>query len=126
LSAYNKNARILDAWTPTNTNTSVPRLSLNDPNNNIRPSSYYVKNGSYAKLKNVQIGYNFPERLIHGNLRLYLMVQNLLTITQYKGFDPEVGLQNYSSDNRNLDIGVDRGLYPPSRIYTVGVNMNFN
>lgn len=125
LSAYNKNARILDAWTPTNTNTSVPRLSLNDPNNNIRPSSYYVKNGSYAKLKNVQIGYHFPERLIHGNLRLYLMVQNLLTITQYKGFDPEVGLQNYSSDNRNLDIGVDRGLYPPSRIYTVGVNMNF-
>lgn len=125
LSAYNKFSRVLDAWTPDNKNTSVPRLSLNDPNNNIRPSSYYVKDGSYAKLKNIQIGYNFPERLVHGNLRLYLMAQNLLTITNYDGFDPEVGLQNYSSDDRNLDIGVDRGLYPPSRIYTIGVNVNF-
>jgi len=125
LSAYNKNSRVLNAWTPDNTHTSVPRLSLNDPNNNIRPSSYYVQDGSYIRLKNVQIGYDFPDRLVHGNLRLYLMVQNLLTITRYQGFDPEVGLQNYSSDNRNLDIGVDRGLYPPSKIYTVGVNMNF-
>lgn len=125
LSSYNKNSRVLDAWTPGNSNTTVPRLSLNDPNNNIRPSSYYVKNGSYLKLKNVQIGYNFPERLVHGNLRVYVMAQNLLTITPYEGLDPEVGLQNYSSDNRNLDIGVDRGLYPPSRIYTLGVNLNF-
>ena len=125
LSAYNKNSRVLNAWTPDNTNTSVPRLSLNDPNNNIRPSSYYVQDGSYVRLKNVQIGYNFPERLVHGNLRLYLMAQNLLTITRYQGLNPEVGLQNYSSDNRNLDIGVDRGLYPPSKIYTIGVNLNF-
>ena len=127
LSAYNKNARVLEAWSPNNTNTSVPRLSLNDPNNNIRPSSYFVQNGSYARLKNVQLGYTFSEKIIHGNFRVYLMAENLITITRYAGMNPEVGMQSYSSGNQyeNLDIGVDRGLYPPSRISAVGINLNF-
>ena len=124
LSAYNKHARTLDAWTAENTNTDVPRLSLDDNNGNNRPSSYYVQDASFLKLKNLQIGYTLPESVIERlNLRVYFQVQNLFTMTSYDGMDPEVGLQNYTSDDRNLDIGVDRGIYPPSRTFTLGVNL---
>ena len=128
LSAYNKFSRTTDAWSETNTSSSIPRLSLDDTNNNIRPSSYYVSDGSYVRLKTLTIGYNFADlaKKIHsGNLRIYIQAQNLFTITGYEGMDPEVGLQSYSSDSRNLDIGVDRGLYPVSRTFIVGVNVGF-
>lgn len=124
LSAYNKNARTLDAWTPENTGTDVPRLSLDDNNRNVRPSSYYVRDASFLRLKNLQLGYTLPKSVSEKlNLRIYFQAQNLFTITDYEGMDPEVGLQNYSSDNRNLDIGVDRGIYPASRTFTLGVNL---
>ncbi len=124
LSAYNKNSRTRDSWTPTNTDTDVPRLSLDDTNRNARPSSYYVQDASFLKLKNLQIGYTLPGTVSEQlDLRVYVQAQNLFTITPYEGMDPEVGLQNYGSDNRNLDIGVDRGIYPPSRTFTVGVNL---
>ena len=124
LSAYNRNARTLAAWTPENPGADVPRLSLNDPNRNARPSSYYVQDASFLKLKNFQIGYTLPSQISERlNLRVYVQAQNLFTITSYEGMDPEVGLQNYGSDDRNLDIGVDRGIYPPSRTFTLGVNV---
>jgi len=129
LSNYNKNPRVLNAWSETNTSSDIPRLSLNDPNNNIRPSSYYVRNGDYLKLQTLQFGYNFPEKLASkmfvSNLRIYLNLQNVFTITNYEGIDPEIGLQNYSSEDRNLDIGVDRAIYPPSTTYTLGLNITF-
>lgn len=127
-SAYNKFSRTLDAWSETNTGSSIPRLSLDDPNNNIRPSSYYVSDGSYLRLKSLTLGYNFVDlarKLQSSNLRIYVQAQNLFTITGYQGMDPEVGLQSYSSDSRNLDIGVDRGLYPVSRTFLLGVNVGF-
>jgi len=128
LSAYNKFARTVDAWSENNTGSPIPRLSLDDPNNNIRPSSYYISDASYVRLKNLTIGYTFKKlagKINSRNLRVYLQVQNLITFTGYKGLDPEVGLQNYSSDHRNLDIGVDRGLYPPSRTFMLGVDVGF-
>ncbi len=129
LANYNKSKRTMDAWTPENTNTSVPRLSLNDLNNNIRPSSYYVQDGSYLKLKTLQLSYTFARetlsKLKMQRLRLYIESTNLFMITGYDGLDPEVVLQNYSSDDRNLDIGVDRGIYPQSRTFTFGVNLEF-
>lgn len=129
LSSYNKHSRIANAWSTENTGSSIPRLSLNDPNNNIRPSSYYVRDGSFVKLQSLQMGYNFNEKikdvLSLNRLRLYVNLQNVFTITDYEGIDPEVGLQNYASDNRNLDIGVDRAIYPPSRTYTLGLNIGF-
>ncbi len=128
LSAYNKLDHVQDAWSTDNTGGAVPRLSLDDPNNNIRPSSYYISDASYVRLKNLTIGYTLGDlaKKLHGNkLRVYVQVQNLFTITGYEGLDPEVGLQNYSSEHRNLDIGVDRGLYPPSRTFTFGVNLGF-
>ena len=124
--AYNKSETVLDAWTPENSDSDIPRLSLDDPNNNIRVSSYYVEDGSYFKLYNLQLGYTFPSEKLKGlDLRLYGQVNNVFTITGYDGMSPELGLQNYTSSSRNLDIGIDRGIYPPSRTFTVGLNATF-
>lgn len=125
-SAYNKSSDVLGAWTPENPNASIPRLSLDDTNNNIRPSSYYVEDGSYFKLNNLQLGYSFGEK-IHKDLkmRVYLQATNVFTITPYSGLTPEVGLQSYSKSNKNLDIGVDRGLYPPARTFSMGLTINY-
>lgn len=125
-SAYNKSNEVLNAWTPQHTNTDIPRLSLDDENDNIRPSSYYVEDGSYFKLNNLQLGYTFSQDMIPGvELRVYGQASNVFTLTSYSGMTPEIGLQNYSSSNRNLDIGVDRGIYPPSRTITLGFNVKF-
>ncbi|MCG9793536.1 SusC/RagA family TonB-linked outer membrane protein [Flavobacterium algicola] len=125
-SAYNKDIALLDAWTVDNPNSNIPRLSLDDSNNNIRPSSYYVEDGSYFKLNNLQLGYTFKPEIIGGiKLRLYGQASNVFTITKYSGMTPQIGLQSYSSSNRNLDIGVDRGIYPPSRTFVFGCNLNF-
>jgi TonB-linked SusC/RagA family outer membrane protein len=129
LSSYNKHSRIADAWSTENTGSTLPRLSLNDPNNNIRPSSYYVKDGSFVRLQSLQVGYSFDQKILEtlslSRLRVYTNLQNVFTITNYEGIDPEIGLQNYASDNRNLDIGVDRAIYPPSRTFTLGLNIAF-
>ena len=100
-----------------------------DPNNNIRPSTYYIHNASFVRLKNLKVGYTLPDK-VASKLKLkrtyiYLQGQNLFTITGYEGIDPEVGLQSYSSENRNLDMGVDRGVYPLPRTFTLGVNVSF-
>jgi TonB-linked SusC/RagA family outer membrane protein len=128
-SQHNKNSRILNAWTPANTNSEIPRVSMDDPNNNIRPSSYYIHDASFVRLKNFKIGYSVPQsfssKLKLEKAYVYLQAQNLFTITGYDGIDPEVGLQSYSSDSRNLDLGVDRGVYPLSRTFTLGINVSF-
>lgn len=125
-SAYNKDSALLGAWTPENPGSSIPRLSLDDPNNNTRPSSFFVEDGSYLKLNNLQLGFTLPSEILKDlNLRIYAQASNLFTITDYSGMSPEVGLQNYSSSSRNLDIGVDRGIYPPSRTFVCGLNLNF-
>lgn len=128
-SQYNKNSTILNAWTSTNTNTSVPRVSQDDPNNNIRPSTYYIESGSYVRLKNLKVGYTIPKNVLSKvNMQsayLYVQATNLFTITGYNGIDPEVGLQSYTSSSRNLDIGIDRGVYPLSRAFTIGINVGF-
>jgi TonB-linked SusC/RagA family outer membrane protein len=126
---FNKSTNILNAWTLENSSSEVPALSTKDANNELRPSSYFIEDGAYLRLKNLQLGYTLPQMVankIHAaKLRVFLQGQNLATFTKYKGLDPEVGMQNYSSDNRNLDMGVDRGLYPNSRTYTMGLGVTF-
>ncbi len=126
---FNKSTNILNAWTPQNSNTSVPALSTVDANNELRPSTYFVESGAYLRLKNVQIGYTLPmsvaEKFHVAKFRVFVQGQNLLTFTNYSGLDPEVGVQSYSNENRNLDMGVDRGLYPNSRTYTFGLGLTF-
>ncbi|MCQ2243735.1 MAG: TonB-dependent receptor [Bacteroidaceae bacterium] len=97
----NKGIRVLDAWSPTNTGSTIPALTTMDTNNETRMSTYYVENGSYLKLRTVQFGYNFPEaiakKLCMSRLRMYLSAQNVLTIKSgnYSGNDPEVPTFGY-------------------------------
>lgn len=116
---YNLLADAKNAWTPTHTNTNIPRLSASDANGNFgNVSDFYVENGSYMRIKNVTLGYTLPKALITKigvrSARIFANAQNLATFTKYTGLDPEVGI------NQN---GIDLGLYPQSRIILVGVNI---
>ncbi len=121
-----KSKRILDAWKPSKTGTDLSQLSTVDANNELRSSTFFVENGSFLRLKNLQIGYNLPEGLWGlRSVRIYIQGQNMLTFTSYGGVDPEVSLVNNSSGRRNLDIGVDRGIYPNARTVTTGISLSF-
>ena len=93
-------------------------------NSNNRPSNYQVEDASYIRLRNVTLGYTFPESILGealSGLRLYVSGTNLLTITDYLGFNPEV---NNNEDNVNVQ-GEDYGAYPLSRVLTFGINASF-
>lgn len=121
----------INPWTPTNTNTSFPRLgyqfAANDRgiNENARGNTdRWIEDGSFLRLRNVELGYNLPSKLITkagiGNARLYVSGQNLFTITKYSGLDPDV-----VGANANLEPGVDNGNYPSSRIISFGLSVGF-
>lgn len=116
-------ATTLNAWTPQNTNTDMPRAVLGDPNGNIRESTRFLENGSYLRLKLVQLGYTLPAKLLEkmkfSRLRVYVSAQNLLTITQYSGLDPEVGVTSV------LNTGVDRMMYPQNKRLLAGLQLTF-
>jgi len=108
-------------WTGPNTSNTVPRMNTNDPNNNMRSSEYYVEDGSYLRVRNIQIGYRVPKTLVNlRSFRIYASVQNAFTFTKYPGFDPELGTNR---NNNPLYIGIDETVYPVPRIYTLGVNI---
>ncbi len=104
----------LDTWRPDNTNASYPRLSINDPNGNIRKSDFWLEDTDYLRIKNISVGYTFPDVPYLDKLRVYATAQNLLTWTNYSGLDPEVS-------NR----GVDGGQYPVARTFTLGFNLRW-
>lgn len=114
----NMNAAALGRWTGEGSSTDYPRLTDNDENINFaRSSTFYVENGSFFRIKTAQIGYTLPKDLTNragiAKARVYVASNNLLTITDYSGFDPEI------------DSGVDRGSYPQARMYSVGINVTF-
>jgi TonB-linked SusC/RagA family outer membrane protein len=108
-------------WTGPGTSNDMPRLTTNDPNNNMRSSTYYVEDGSYLRVRNILLSYRVPTKLTKlRNLRVYASVQNAFTITNYPGFDPEIGTNRA---NNSLYIGIDEFVYPVPRIYTVGIDL---
>jgi TonB-linked SusC/RagA family outer membrane protein len=118
---FNMLTGILDAWTPGNTTTDVTRLTSEDLNGNYgNTSDWYIENGSYLRIKNVSLGYTLPALLTNrahvGAVRLYVTANNLFTITKYKGYDPEVGMDEF---------GIDKGRYPQAKSVLVGLNVNF-
>jgi TonB-linked SusC/RagA family outer membrane protein len=116
---YNLLAESKNAWSPSNTNTSIPVLSSTDNNNNFgRISDFYIEDASFVRLRNLSIGFTVKDQWLNGKakLRFFISAQNLFTITKYSGMDPEVGLNNF---------GMDLGKYPLSRIYMTGVNATF-
>lgn len=108
-----------------NPETSTPRSSVQDPNDNDRISDRYIEDGSYIRLKNITLGYTFPSKMIKKwgleNLRVYANIQNLLTITGYSGYDPEIGA---STSSANV-YGLDNGRYPSPTVYSFGLNVSF-
>jgi len=121
----NQTTRVLNHWTPTNTNTDIPRPVRFDPAGNNRFSNRWLEDGSYVRLKNVTLAYTIPAAISkHAalqNLRVYATGQNLITWTHYLGYDPEVSANPFST----TAPGIDYGVYPQSRTYTVGLNATF-
>ncbi|MDO6802960.1 TonB-dependent receptor [Wenyingzhuangia sp. 1_MG-2023] len=123
----NMNTNILNRWTGEGTSNSVPRVSFINNGINSQLSSRYVKDGSYLRLKNIQLGYNLPKSMLSENfitsLRFYVAAQNLLTFTKYDGLDPELGID--TTKPSVLDIGIDRGRYPTVKTFSLGLDVNF-
>ena len=123
LNTTNLPVAALERWTGEGTSDLYPRISHSDPNQNNRISDRFVEDGSFLRIKNVQVGYTLPEsvmqRLQIGKCRIYVAASNLFTFTSYSGLDPEIGTRG------TLEIGIDRGFYPAARTFMAGVNVNF-
>lgn len=109
----------VNAWNVANPNSNYPRLSDSDPNHNFSyPSNFYLQNGAYFRIKSIQLGYSLPKMWMDAigfkSLRVFASISNLFTLTHYTGYDPEVGGSSY---------GIDRGIYPQSRTFLLGVNV---
>lgn len=111
------------AWSGEGSTDRYHRISARQESN-LLVSDYFLEDGSYARIKNVQLGYDFCNRVIKKNkiisqCRLYLSAQNLFTFTNYSGLDPEIGSSNATVN------GIDSGFYPQARVWTVGLNLKF-
>lgn len=119
----NQRREILNRWTPTNTNTDVPRARVTvDPL--LLQSDWLIEDGSYLRVKTMTLGYTFNKIKFMNSLRVYVTGQNLFTITDYSGFDPEVNSQNVSGTS-NLQLGVDYNAYPSAKSFIFGINASF-
>ena len=131
--AFNVTQRVYDQrWQGDGTSNSMPRVSFNGASNNKYPSSRFLEDGSYVRLKNLQIGYTIPGKItgrLHiQSLRFYATGQNLWTLTNYTGLDPEMHVSdNVKRDTYGGDVaaGIDWGTYPSARSYVIGLNLNF-
>ncbi len=116
----------LNRWTPANTDTDVPKAVVGRTR---RVSTRWIYDGSYIRLKNLSLGYNLPASVLNNlnlsKLRIYVSAQNIFTITDYPGYDPEVNYNSGGSTNGNRNVGLDYGSYPNAKSYTLGVNIGF-
>jgi TonB-dependent starch-binding outer membrane protein SusC len=115
----------LDAWTSGKTDAILPRIILNDPNNNRRDSDFFIEDASYFKLKNLQFSYLFKAGILRKayirNVKAYVTMTNVFVLTKYSGLDPEVN----SAPSNNFSQGIDNNIYPQTRTITLGLNVNF-
>lgn len=117
---FNHGADMLDAWSTENTGSNIPMPTLNNNNQENRASSYFVENASFLKMRSLRLGYKVPEKFTWKfRVNVFSEIQNVFTITNYSGIDPEVP---YAS-NVNT-VGIDRGVYPLPRTFIFGINMN--
>jgi TonB-dependent starch-binding outer membrane protein SusC len=119
---------LANSWTPQNLNAKYPRLDFTD-NVSGQISSYYVKDGSYTRLRSMQVGYTLPSaaRYLPG-ARVYVQGENLFTKTNYEGLDPALPAANATGaagDVRDQFMGVDRGSYPSNRVFSIGIVTSF-
>lgn len=114
-------------WTETNHSNTQPRASWSGKTNNVKASTRFLEDGSYVRLKNIQLGYNFKmkENCPVSSCRLYVAGSNLLTFTKYSGLDPEMTVSTNSSSEGDRANGIDWGTYPVARSVTLGLNITF-
>jgi TonB-linked SusC/RagA family outer membrane protein len=117
-----------ESWTPSNTGATTPKASnKSNFSTNTQSTSYYIEDGSFTRMKNLQLGYNFPQSTLGNSgirsLRIYLQGTNLFTMTKYTGLDPEIGSE--FGGGSDVAFGVDEGNYPTVKQFTVGLNLGF-
>lgn len=114
----------LDRWTPENPSDKYPRLVSLDQNNNQRPSDFYLEDGSFFRMRNLQIGYTIPKHIsVKAKIqecRIFFTANNVFTLTTYQGFDPDIGTNGWI-----LDTGIDKGFYPTAKSFGGGVKLTF-
>lgn len=119
----NRTTDILDRWTGEGTSDRIPRYTWIDANNNYRISDLYIEDGSFLRMKNIQLGFTMPAQVLRNiratNWRVYISAENLFTLTRYSGADPEIGAMSA------FDIGIDRGIYPQARTFRLGTSISF-
>ena len=128
IAAANYQTKYLDAWTSSNTSATLPRIVNGDPNGNYSKfTDLYLESGNFFKLRTIQLGYSLPKALISKwgmqRLRVYVLSENLFTMTKYSGFDPEIGVSPDSGGG--AQYGIDRGTYVQPRSFLVGLNLGF-
>lgn len=118
-----------ERWTGDGTSNTQPRPAWTAKSNNARPSSRFLEDGSYLRLKNVQLGYTLPKKTVNiigmERARVYISATNLLTFTKYSGLDPEMTVSDNSKNEGDLAAGIDWGTYPSAMTIMFGVNINF-
>ena len=123
LNTTNLPVSALERWTGEGSTNEHPRITHTDANQNNRVSDRFIEDGSFVRIKNLQIGYTLPQsiqdKLDIGKCRFYVSASNLLTLTNYSGLDPEIGSRG------TLEIGIDRGFYPVGRNFIAGINVTF-
>ena len=119
----NRTVHALDRWTGEGSSNTVPRYTWIDPNRNDRVSDLYIEDGSFIRLRNIQIGYTIPRTVLNAiranTWRIFVSAENLFTLTRYTGADPEIGAMS------SFDVGIDRGVYPHARTWRVGTTISF-
>ena len=121
IKSVNLPSYMLQRWSGEGTSNKYPRFVVGDTKNWVS-SDLYVYNGSYARIKNVQLGYTLPASLVRkaliSDVRVYVAAENLLTLTSYHGFDPEIA-------SGGTSLGIDYGVYPQARTFTAGISVAF-
>ena len=129
---FNYSPTVLNGWTPQNTKTDMPRYSASDPNkNDRRVSDRWLEDGDFFRLKTLEFGYTLPKSLVNklmiDNLRVFTAMDNLFTVTGYKGYSPDLGQNDEQNGGGEgtLTRGTDHGRYPQARTISLGVQVNF-
>ena len=119
---------LYNSWKKPGDNALLPRLNSQDGTSQ-QISTYFVEDGSYTRIKNVQLTYNFPSSILSkiklSSAQIYIQGQNLFTFTKYKGLDPDINLRASGADNQDIHMGIDEGAFPVAKSYNVGVRLGF-
>ncbi len=119
---------LYNSWKKPGDNALLPRLNSQDGTSQ-QISSYFVEDGSYMRIKNIQLTYSFPaawvQKIKLSSAQIYVQGQNLFTFTKYKGLDPDINLRSSGTDNQDIHMGIDEGAFPVAKSYNVGVRIGF-